>query len=182
MTNFLAALVLLLSVEGGLSNDADDPGGLTYAGISQVYHPEWKGWTVIISEIRKGGDAEWRLSENKKLGILVQDFYFKTIWKPMRLDDIPDDAIRLKLFGLSVHLGRYMASYALQRATGAPRDGYMGPITISSLEASLQAGKSVKILNYLSEYQKKCYTQLVKENSSKRKYYSGWLARSDAGL
>jgi len=40
-------LAYTLDLEGGYSNDIDDAGGETYAGISRNNFPDWYGWTII---------------------------------------------------------------------------------------------------------------------------------------
>ena len=40
----------IMDIEGiVMTNDPDDPGGLTICGISRVAHPQWSGWNYTTN-------------------------------------------------------------------------------------------------------------------------------------
>jgi lysozyme family protein len=182
VTNFLIVLVSLLAVEGGLVNDKDDPGGLTFAGISREHHPEWSGWQIVDREIRRGYNYKSRLYENRILYSKVTQFYYQVTWQPLLLDYVPDEKIRKKIFGVAAHLGTYRAARALQYAVGVPVDGYVGPVTLKELSNDIRRGLSERIVQNIEDYQTRVYQQSIAENPKRKKYREGWIARAEAGL
>lgn len=87
MADFKLAKPKILKIEGGIVDDPDDNGGLTWQGVAQNYHPKWKGWKIIFEIMRlnpkttanfragKPDGLNKALYAQKDLSILVSDFY-----------------------------------------------------------------------------------------------------------
>lgn len=110
---FDLAAAFVLNVEGGdkITNDPDDPGGLTRWGISQHAHPG-----VDIANLTLEG---------------AESIYRAQYWTPCRCDEFPL-AIALALFDSAVNQGVRTAIKLLQRALRVEDDGFVGDDTLSA--------------------------------------------------
>lgn len=104
----------LVGHEGGLSDNPNDPGGVTKYGISQRAYPN-----VDIKALT--------LDEAKAI-------YKRDYWKPMQPDALPD-GVRFDLFDMAVNSGLRQAVKTLQRAVGAEDDGVLGMQTLKAVRA-----------------------------------------------
>lgn len=98
----------ILELEGGLTNDPDDPGGLTNFGIDQRDNP--------------GVDVANLTREAAKA------IYFKDPWLLYYCHYMPDE-IQFAYFDACVNQGGPTAVTLLQRCLGVGDDGAWGPIT-----------------------------------------------------
>lgn len=115
MTTFDKAVSFVLEAEGGISEDPNDPGGLTNFGISQRAYPS--------VNIRK-------LTREDAIGIYKKD-YFDAIHG----DALPP-AIAILLLDSAVNQGVSTAVRILQFSLGVRTDGVMGPQTLQAVGAS----------------------------------------------
>lgn len=111
--SFDRAFEFVIGVEGGLSNDAQDPGGLTRYGISQRAYPD--------------EDIRGMTLERAKL------IYRRDYWDPMRCDEMPYP-VALCLFDFGVNSGASQAVRALQRALRITPDGFIGTQTLLAIQ------------------------------------------------
>lgn len=107
------AFVVSREVEGGatITNDPDDPGGLTKWGISQRAHPD-----VDIAHLTLD---------------LARELYRREYWDRCQCDEFPRP-IAFALFDAAVNQGPDKAIRLLQRALRVESDGIIGPDTISA--------------------------------------------------
>ncbi len=158
-TAFIAAVGQVLSFEGGLSNDPDDPGGLTKYGISQRSYP-----TLDIRNLTQEQAIE---------------IYYRDWWRKHNLGIIPDPKIAAKCFSLAVNMGPKPAFKLLQSAINAtlPKsmaiavDGVIGPKTLSRIRFS-----TPELL--LALYKLAAVEHYAALN--KPKYLKGWIRRAIA--
>ncbi|MDP3643078.1 MAG: glycosyl hydrolase 108 family protein [Bacteroidota bacterium] len=85
MADFKKAFLLILANEGGYVNDAADPGGETYKGVSRKMHPTWLGWHIIDLIKEKPGFPDSLQSADaieikKQLDYEVSSFYYTHFW------------------------------------------------------------------------------------------------------
>ncbi len=125
--NFPAAVALIMSprVEGGVSDRASDPGGLTNLGITQATLSRYLGRQATPSEVK---------------GLTPQTaapIYHALYWRPMRGDELPAGA-DLLLFDCAINQGEGRAKRILQQALMASLkiDGDIGPATMKALAAA----------------------------------------------
>ncbi len=111
---FLRAVTVLLIEEGGatITQDPDDPGGLTRWGISQRSYPDL--------DIRN-------LTREQAVEIYHRDY-----WVRLRCDELPD-GLALVLFDCAVNQGVEVAARLLQRAADVVQDGHIGPVTLRAV-------------------------------------------------
>ena len=167
MAKFELAFEKMIENEGGykLHKVEGDKGGLTYAGISQVYNPTWEGWKNIDNK-----------SENE-LTPMVKTFYNNIFWNPINGEKINSQKIANSLFDFAVNAGVRNAVKILQRIIGVKDDGIVGPITLRAINKSTKDGENmlshVYTLNKLSYYNAIC-----NHDKTMVKFLFGWTNRS----
>lgn len=199
---FIEAFEDLLRVEGGYSNDPNDKGGETYAGIARNYHPDWEGWTLI--DMMKDNLQDWkeklngRLDEGSDLKKAVKRFYKKRFWDPLHLDiDVafPTKDIAATMFETAVHFGTKRGVEHLQNSLNKMNrdgkdfddlkvDGVMGPKTKGALKAYWSTSKfstrsldrNAEVLKFAIHGHIFCdYLDAIKRNPDQEKFLYGWI-------
>jgi len=117
---FLADLAALKRLEGGYSNHRDDPGGRTYAGITERDHSDL-----------------WR--DGQPSDAAVAGRYYRDYWRGAGCWRIASDLVRFELFECGVLCGPRRAGRCLQAAYNwlceyrgfrpLQVDGAVGPMT-----------------------------------------------------
>lgn len=110
------AISLVLRLEGGETNDPDDPGGRTKFGLSQRSYPALDFDVLTEDEARRIYQREW--------------------WDKYHYERLPG-SVAVLVFHLAVNMGPVPAHSLLQRAlsdVGVPvaADGVLGPLTIKA--------------------------------------------------
>lgn len=169
MADFKLSYEKMIRNEGGyqLHKVAGDNGGLTYAGISEKFHPQWQGWTLLK-----------RNPQDPDLTQLVADFYRKNYWQPLHGDSITSQPIAESLFDFGVNAGLRTAVKLAQVVVNTTPDGINGPNTIDKLNSCDEA---LFISNYaLAKIAR--YANIVTNNASQNKFLLGWINRTLEGL
>lgn len=126
--NFLMSLAETMAHEGGYVNHPDDPGGMTFMGITRKAYAAWKG--VPVSSITEQQMRNIPLTER-------QQFYHEQYWQPVGGDDLPG-GLDFVVWDISVNSGPRRAVKMLQKAINklgrvkVQVDGVIGPKTISA--------------------------------------------------
>jgi uncharacterized protein (TIGR02594 family) len=131
---FARALTHVLEMEGGLSDDPYDPGGLTNKGITLRVLAEWKGVAADAS----GLAAELRSISDDT----VRDVYQQRYWQPAHCAEMAP-ALAFFHFDAAVNHGVTGATRLLQRAVDTDVDGEIGPNTWAAI-ASLPVDDVVR--------------------------------------
>jgi lysozyme family protein len=163
MAGFRPIFDELISVEGGYSNDPDDPGGETKYGISKRQYPH-----IDIAN----------LTLAKAFEIYYQDY-----WHSIHLDLLDNVDLACELFEQGVNFGQEQAIRHLQVAlcllgTKVDLDGVLGPITRRTANRCQYPDVLLKILNCL---QFDRYRDIVTANPVQKKNFRGWLRRVELG-
>jgi lysozyme family protein len=119
--------VVSKAIEGGDTNDPDDPGGLTRFGIAQNKHPN-----VDVASLTLDG---------------AREIYRWEYWEPCRCEEFPPP-LALALFDSAVNQGTGAAVRLLQRALRVDVDGIVGPDTISAAGGVVSEDLLVEFLSY----------------------------------
>jgi lysozyme family protein len=122
----LYCIGVIVGFEGGLVNNADDPGGITKFGISKRSYPKLDIANLTVAQ--------------------AQAIYYKDYWIPSNAGHLPNQ-LDLYVFDAAVNQGVREAIIMLQAAAGmspAQQDGVAGPLT-------LLAGGKVAPQRYLAE-------------------------------
>ena len=151
----------VLQREGGASitNDPDDPGGVTKFGLSA------RGTGIDPEEIKA-------LTERKAI-----DLYRKLYYKPSKCDRLPE-RLQEAYFDTVVNSGISRATKVLQQAANHKNrkgrqitvDGRIGPNTIAAVkDLETERFRAFRIKHYVDVVNKKPYTE---------KFYYGWFRRA----
>lgn len=119
-TNFERALPLVLTHEGGWSDDPHDPGGATNLGVTIGTLSLWLGRPATKTEVRALTVAS------------VAPLYRQRFWNAIQGDALPA-GLDYALFDFAVNSGPRRAVIGLQRALGLADDGRLGPVTLAAL-------------------------------------------------
>ena len=185
--------------EGGLSDDEDDNGGLTYCGISQNFWPDWQGWN-IVSDYYHGEalkQANRMMSQNERLHQHVKAFYYENFWLKNNCQSFNQE-IANEFFDTSVNQGVKTASKHFQKTlnllnrnqkdypdlvidghiglkTSQNYDLYMATISFKTRNQTLLIKWFLQVLNY---YQLDRYINIANKASIQEKFIPGWLNRA----
>ena len=188
MTNshFETAFDLTMDEEGlgKLSNDPNDPGEMTYSGISRRWWPKLRMWDII----------DICLAEDRKIPLLELLPEIKTVYRSGFWDKICGDrlaamspALAYEVFDTAVNLDPADATRLLQQAFNVARgnyqkdllvDGRLGGETLGALDIYFRSmpgsrARNEKILlNCCNGEQYEFY-----KHNPRRKYFRGWFGR-----
>lgn len=110
--SFETAVEFVLSKEGGLSDDPEDPGGLTQWGISQRSYPKLDIRNLTRDE--------------------AKEIYRRDYWDKCRCEELPP-GLDLLVFDSAVNQGPRAAIQMLQDAVRTTPDGVLGPLTMAAV-------------------------------------------------
>ena len=156
LSNFPAALALVLKSEGGFVNHPSDPGGMTNLGVTRNV---WRDWVK-----RDVDDAEMRSLTPE----LVTPLYKARYWDACKCDDLPRGA-DYAVFDAAVNMGPGRAAKLLQAALNVTADGAIGRATI----AAAAAADPVELLEAFSLGKEAFYQSLPTFAT----FGKGWLNR-----
>ncbi len=123
LSNFPAALALVLKSEGGFVNHPSDPGGMTNLGVTKKV---WEAWVKHPVD-----EAEMRALTPEMVGPLYKTNY----WDACHCSDLPRGA-DYAVFDAAVNMGSGRAAKLLQAALGVTADGSIGRATIAAATAA----------------------------------------------
>ena len=156
MADFELAVTKTIRREGGdqITEDPDDPGGLTRWGVSKRAHPEVDPRNLSLD----GAKAIYR----------------KDYWDLLQGDSLASQPVAEMLFDTAVNMGASQAVKLAQVVLSLPADGDLGPATLAALNAADPAEFAAafivaKVARYLA---------LVKKNPKLEKYFYGWVRRT----
>lgn len=149
----------LLKYEGWYSNHPNDYGGETILGISKVFYPNLKIWSIPrnnVEEIKK---------EARKF---YNEHYFYLY------DKIPYKKVAIFLIDTAINMGTTTAIKLLQRVIGAVDDGIIGKETLTKL----QKYKEEEVLFSFFWVRQQRYNDIVRRDKSQLVFLAGWTNRN----
>jgi len=164
-SDFAKAFSFVISKEGLLSADSDDPGGMTFMGISRRSYPDWEGWRFVDKH------------DFKTAASLVPRFYYEKFWKPLSLDKVPNSRIRLYIFDTAVNMGIPTAKRLVAKALGVL--GVKKENIKEGLQVVRERGLEGKFLTHLHNLRVSRYEYIAKVRRGAKKYLHGWLTRAE---
>lgn len=152
----------MLVQEGGYSNDAHDPGGMTMFGIIQrEYDADRRAWGLPTQWVNKISPDEYRT------------IYYTKYWLP-HCPDLPA-GLDLEFFDLCVNGGPHRAIVTLQRVLAIPADGQWGPQTADAVTTLQAAGFPRDAIVAYRDQREAFYHSL----GTFRFFGKGWIRRSE---
>lgn len=163
MAEFTDAFNHVIAAEGGfvLSNDPEDRGGQTYAGIARQSWPGWPGWLAIDA----GQEVPRRL---------VCDFYRDNFWGPVRGDAMVSQQIANSIFSFAVNAGVKSAVSRAQSAVSVTVDGIVGKMTLFALNT---CDPELFLARFALAKIAKC-RDICDRDRSQLKFLLGWINRT----
>jgi lysozyme family protein len=144
MADFKIADAITRKNEGGLANNKNDKGGLTYKGIAYNYWKTWGGWSKVQAEMKKFNNnvklANAELAKDADLDHLVSMFYMANFWNVLRLSDVHDQQVANNIYDFGVNAGTGRAAHFAQDSCIAlgkniKSDGGIGNLTIAAINS-----------------------------------------------
>jgi lysozyme family protein len=170
---FNHAVSVLLSQEGGFSDDKDDPGGITKYGVSVK-------WLMSVKEdINEDGVVNSEDIKNLTRNEAIE-LYREYWWDKYCYNDIEDLDVATKMLSLSVNMGPSRAHRILQQSINRLNekpikiDGIIGINTLNS--ANDLPGHD--LLEELKINAAHFYVNLIWDNRKLEKYLLGWMRRA----
>lgn len=120
--NFQKALEAVLHHEGGFSNHAADPGGMTNLGCTKKVWEEWVGHEVDEKAMRALTPAD------------VAPLYKRKYWDKINGDELPS-GVDYIVFDCAINSGPGRAAKFLQLCVGVDPDGGIGPKTLAAVNS-----------------------------------------------
>lgn len=156
------AFNITLKLEGGLTNDVNDKGGLTKYGISQRSYPN--------EDIRN-------LTIERSKFLYERDF-----WKAVLCDKIKDESVACHVFDIAVNCGTGGAGKVIQKAINNIKgkntvvvDGSIGQKTIDALNSITD----IHLLNKkIAVYRARRYATICINDPKQLDFLEGWLVRT----
>lgn len=173
--NFDSAMRMVLNVEGGILDDADDAkraGGITNLGITQNIWDKAVAQGLVPNIPLKEAQPEHAL-------LIYRAWY----WDAVRADDLPGPIDALAT-DFAVNCGVYHASIRLQRAVNRcgyslVEDGRIGPKTLATVrQIHDERGKALAAVYLLERVDR--YSDLLNgdpQGDPDYKWIHGWLER-----
>jgi len=162
------AHVLQPDIEGGWSDDPDDPGGATNYGITIGDYARYKGVPPVASHSAALKERLRRIPAEE-----VRDIYLLFYWREGTCAALPAP-VALFHFDCGVNQGVGTAARLLQRALQVDADGEIGPITLGAARAA----PPMALLQAYAELRRARY----RASRNFWKYGRGWLTRVDKTL
>lgn len=176
MAEFQPCFDWTISWEGkALEQVPDDPGGMTFWGISRVNNPEWPGWALVDAHLRACDnihEASYLCNQDEALVGMVERFY-QQAFVHGEFDGIAYQELALQAFDKFWNMGS-AAVKALQEMVLAEPDGIIGPLTLDALNNHLDPST---LVDQFLEWCQKHYQDIVARNPAMGKFLNGWLNR-----
>ncbi len=177
------SIALLKQVEHSNRNDKllhknKGEHGLTFFGIYEAAHPNWKGWSIIKRYLVNEPDLEKCsviLSNVSDLTKMVHEFYLREFWNKADLDSIVEQRKADEIFIFGTNAGMPIAIKKAQELVGVIVDGDMGPKTLKAIND--YDVEKFDVFYDLEE--KEHYDTLIARRDALRINQKGWYNRAD---
>ena len=175
----------MLPREGGsaVTDDPDDPGGVTKWGISlrtlvKAGRIDLDDDGFFDFDIDRDGDID--AADIRAMPLTVaKDFYREIFFEPYNYKGLLDQCVTNKIFDTSINMGSKQAHRCLQRSIRAcgkyvVDDGIFGRNTLKAANVV----DPVKLISSLRSEQAAVYRMIISKKSRMSKYQRGWYRRA----
>jgi lysozyme family protein len=159
--------------EGYYSNQKGDIGGMTYGGVSRVYHPEWQGWKIVDVYIsQKGGLSKMKNNERIPDADSSVTNFFQSLWRKYNMDSVNDQNVANIAFDWIVNSEGNAVKH-IQKIVGVSQDGSLGANTV----AAINKMNGAKLYNLIKADREAYYLSIAANDPTQEKFLAGWLDR-----
>jgi lysozyme family protein len=151
-TSFDTCVRITLEIEGGYSNNPNDPGKETNFGISKAAFPNLDIKNLTVEDARK--------------------IYYSSFWAPAKCSTLATK-IALPIFDFAVTSGVSRSVKYLQLLVGTVPDGDLGSDTLTKIGYYAPS----KIANEHLKLRARYYIGLVRQKPSQLEFLEGWVNR-----
>jgi lysozyme family protein len=120
LENWEKSFQMVLSHEGGYTNNPRDPGGMTNLGVTKA---AWEGYV---------GKPVDEVFMRKLTPEIVKPFYKAMYWDKIKGDQLPN-GVDYAAYDLAVNSGVGRAAKFLQTIAGVTADGVLGPKSMGAI-------------------------------------------------
>ena len=152
--------------------------GLTFFGIYEAAHPNWKGWSIIKRYLANEPDLEKCsiiLANVSDLTRLVYEFYRREFWNRADLDAVTEQRKADEIFIFGTNAGITIAIKKAQELVGVAIDGDMGPKTLKAINDY----DTEKFDVFYDLEEKEHYDKLIERKESLMINQKGWYNRAN---
>ena len=190
MAQFRLAIPTILKHEGGMTDNPNDPGGVTNYGISLRWALGEHASAAGDSMFDIDGDGDVDADDIRKMSVeQASEIYRIAIWDAHRYSQILDQGVATKVFDMTVNMGATQSHRNLQRACRAAGveikdDGKLGPNTRSATNGANPLALVAAMRSEMAGF----YRALLMRNAALRKhghgvhdfsvFEAGWLRRA----
>lgn len=170
---FNSCIKSIFAHEGRLSNNKNDPGGITNWGISLRY----------LRTIGLDLNGDGKIDETDIIGLPIlgaKEIYWKYWWENFNYKKFTELEVVEKVFDLAVNMGGYAAHKLLQIAINRLEDkpiqvdGLLGSITFSTANSL----NPKELRQELRECAKHRYIEIIANNPQMEWARNGWMNRA----
>jgi len=148
-------------------NDKDDLGQATQMGISLRF--------LKMRSLDINNDGEINVKDIKEITVeKATEIYYNYFWKPMNLEGIDNELLKLHLFDMGINAGTKTAIKILQEMLDTTIDGVIGNQTIAKINSY---GDNI-VADYANA-RKVYYNKIINNNPRLKVFRKGWYNRVD---
>jgi type VI secretion system secreted protein VgrG len=167
MSDFSAAIPVILQHEGGWVDDPDDPGGATNYGITL-------GWYQANVNPNATADTIKNLTSDEASQLYEQYWWGKYDW-----GQISDQQMATKIFDMAINVSAARAHKFVQTALNqcgqsVTVDGALGPASFAAINSNPPG-----LMDAVIVQQKTYYSDLAAEKPKLAKFLNDWLKRAN---
>lgn len=189
MADFEKAFNKTFEIEGGLSTNKNDKGGVTNYGISLKFLKDIEG--IDVDDLDKDGIIYEKVGDLNNDGkvdkddiialipVVAKALYFKYFWMPIKGNQIQSQVIANQIFDIAVNSGTRKSIALLQVslcdvATIVACDGVIGQQTLLATNTA-----SAKLLNNaLVKERIANYRKIIAADPTQETFKNGWFIRA----
>ena len=177
MAKFEDSVGYVMSNEGTFSDHPNDPGGVTFWGVSLRFLES----VGEAGDIDKDGDVDADdVRALNRVDAIV--FYARRFWKPLQLQLLDSQAVATRVLDMAVNAGNTRAVKILQKAVNSmvdeglklKVDGKLGPMT----RGAANSLGGIELMVALREKHASFYKAIAKKNPDFKVFLKGWLRRA----
>lgn len=177
MSDFAAAIKVILGHEGGLVDNPNDHGGVTNFGLTIPFLN-----ANVDPNKYAGHPMPWTREDviHMQLPAAIA-IYREAIWDRHGYGSIDDTLVATKVFDMAVNMGEVRGEKLTQRAVNATGikpplmiDGNLGPKSYTAINSINRDA----LLHEMVEQQRAFYNAIIEQDPSQKVFEHGWMERA----
>lgn len=181
MSDYSAAIKVILAHEGGLVDNPNDHGGITNFGLTIP-------WLNAHADCQKyaGHPGPWTPDDVRLMTKAMASLIYKEcMWDIHGYGNIGDTLVATKVFDMAVNFGEMRGEKFMQRAVNALGfqpplmcDGNLGPKSFAAINSFSTDEDRQKLLRSCCDLMTNFYNAIVERDPTQKVFIHGWLERA----